>query len=134
MLQNNAGGTDPPDGDGPIDDRSHSTSVSMRLIVGDAGTSGVQWVQVFAQDANRQKLTWGIYGAALVIMMDFVTSFPLYADASYFQIGDGKWGTVGDGYVGIGLDYNGTTECFLKGDPEQNTGVVCQMPSDYPDN
>lgn len=168
-----------PDGDGSIDG-PHETSLTWPVLIGDvAGTSGVQWVQVFAQDASRQKLTWGIYGAALLIMMDFVTRFPLYADASYFRIGDGTWGTVGNGYVGIGLQYNGTTnvsylfrliipfsscfggrrpsppfdallftlepsdmrntdsetiQCYLKGNPALNTGVICQMPSDYPDN
>ena len=91
-------------------------------------------MQIFAQDANHQKLTWGIYGAALTIMMDFVTSYPLYADASYFQISDGRWGTVGNGYMGVGLlDSNGTAECYLKGDPAQDTGG-CGMPSNYPGN
>ena len=109
MKSNAAQGKNPPNGDGSIDG-AQTASLTWPILIGDvAGTSGVQWVQVFAQDANRQKLTWGIYGAALLIMMDFVTSFPLYADASYFQIGDGTWGTVGNGYVGIGLQYNGTT-------------------------
>lgn len=90
-------------------------------------------MEVFAQDANHGKLTWGIYGAALTIMKEFVLSYPLYADASYFQINDGKWGTVANGYVGVGLHYN-TTDCYLKGNPAQNTGVICRMPNDYPDN
>lgn len=121
-------------GDGSIDS-PHSTSLTLLVPIGNVtgGDSGVQWVEVFAQDSNHQKLTWGIYGAALTIMKDFVLSFPLYADASYFQINDGKWGTVGNGYVGIGLHTN-TTNCYLKGNPTQNTGVICGMPSDYPNN
>lgn len=142
MTQNAAVGKGSDNGDGLDNgdadiDSSHSTSVSLRINIGNyAGMSGVQWVQIFVQDANHQKLTWGIYGAALTIMKDFVLSYPLYADAMYFQISDGSWGTVGNGYMGIGLDSNrnGTVECYLKGDPAQNTGVSCGMPSNYPDN
>ncbi len=90
-------------------------------------------MQVFAQDANHQRLTYGVYGAAMTIMSDFVLTYPLYADASYFQINDGKWGTLGNGYVGVSFDSN-TTNCYVKGNPAQNTGVPCGMPSNYPDN
>lgn len=115
-------------------DIGHSTSLTWNIFVTSvAGKSGIQWVQVFAQDSNHQHLTYGIYGAALSIMQNFILSYPLYADTSYFQIGDGKWGTVANGYVGIGLTTNGTY-CYLKGNPAQNTGVICRMPSNYPDN
>ena len=135
MKSRAATGINPPMGDGSIDS-PHSTSLTLLVPIGNVtgGDSGVQWVEVFAQDSNRQKLTYGIYGAALTIMKDFVLSFPLYADASYFQINDGKWGTVGNGYVGIGLQTTNTTNCYLKGNPTQNTGVICSMPSDYPNN
>ena len=124
-----------PTGDGFIDAAS-ITSLDWRIIInGVAEQTGIPWVEVFVQDANHQKMTYGIYGAALTIMKDFVLTYPLYADASYFQIGDSKWGTVGNGYVGIGLaDTTNTTHCYLKGNPLQNTGVICSMPSDYPDN
>ena len=133
MKSNAAKGVNPPTGDVSID-APHTTSLTWKILIGNAaGNSGVQWVEVFAQDANRQKLTWGVYGAALTIMKDFVLSYPLYADALYFQLNDGKWGTVGNGYMGIGLLTN-TTQCYLKGNPAQNTGVTCSMPSNYPDN
>lgn len=127
MKSRAAAGLGLPTGDGSID-AAHTTSQTWLIPVENiSGNSGIQKVQVFAQDANHQKLTWGIYGAALSIMKEFVLSFPLYADTSYFQINDGKWGTVGNGYVGV-LSQSNTTDCYLKG------GVSCSMPSDYPDN
>ena len=139
MKSRAANNINAPTGDGSIDSQ-HSTSLTYDILiqntVGNTGTNaGIQWVQVFAQDANRQKLTFGVYGAALLIMMDFVLRYPLYADASYFQINDGKYGTLGNGYIGLGLNgLNATTTCYLKGNPAQNNGLVCAMPSDYPDN
>ena len=64
-------------------------------------------------------------------MKDFVLTYPLYADSMYFQIGDGKWSTVGNGYVGIVLE--GSTQCYLKGTGPED-GLPCAMPKNYPDN
>lgn len=126
--------TNPEIGDGSIDG-PHTTSLDWLTPVATiSGNSGIQYVEVYAQDSKHGKLTWGVYGAALAIMKDFVLSYPLYADASYFQINDGKWGTVGVGYVGVVLQANLTSHtCYLKGNPATNTGVSCSIPSDYPD-
>ena len=127
MTSRAATNQNPPTGDGSIDG-PHSTSQTWLIPVGNiTGNSGIQYIQVFGQDSNHQKLTWGVYGAALAIMKEFVLSYPLYADATYYQINDGKWGTVGNGYVGIVLEGN-TTDCYLK------ANTPCGMPSDYPDN
>lgn len=131
MKSRAAQGQNPPTGDGSIDG-PHETSLTWKVLIDHvvgsaAANAGISWVEVFAQDANHQKLTWGVYGAALTIMKDFVLSYPLYASPSYFQINDGKYGTLGNGYVGIAINHN-TTTCYLE------NGVICGMPSDYPDN
>lgn len=101
--------------------------------VGDiAGNSGIQYVECFAQSANKNQLTWGVLGSAMAIMKDFVQTYPLYADTMYFQISDSHYGTTGNGYMGV--RFNGSTDCWLKGSTAQENGVPCAMPTDYPDN
>lgn len=132
MISNVASKINLPTGDGSIDG-PHETSLTWQIPIGNiSATSNIAFVQVFAQDANHQKLTWGIYGSALSILKDFVLTYPLYADTMYFQISDGKWSTVGNGYVGIVLQ--GNPACYLKGSTAQNDAVTCGMPSDYPNN
>ena len=139
-----ATGIDPPTGDGFIDgpDKTSITDITFvgsnpgveNGVVNIAGNSGINYVQVFVQNANHQKLTYGVYAAALTIMKDFALTYPLYADTSYFQINDGKWGTLGNGYVGVIFQDTTKSPCYVKGNPAQNTGVLCGMPSKYPDN
>ena len=132
MKANAASNVNPPTGDGSIDGPNESSLNFLIPVNNLTGTSGIAYVDVFAQDSNHQKLTWGIYSSALEIMKDFVLSYPLFADAMYFQIGDSKWSTVGHGYMGIVLQ--GSTQCYLKGSEAQNNGLPCAMPKNYPDN
>ena len=115
-----------PTGDTSID---VSGEPYMTTLIPISDVPGVQLIELFAQDSNHQKLTYGIYASALAAIKDFVLSYPLYADTMYFQINDGKWGTVGNGYMGLSTQSeNGTSTCTLK------QGVSCSMPSKYPDN
>ena len=130
-----AQGTDDPStssGDGWIDSQGTSLTFGIPIPQDIAANSGIAKVQLFAQNANHQHLTWGIYMSALTILRDFTQAYPLYADAMYFQISDGKWSTVGNGYMGIVP--TGSTQCYLKGSEAENNGVACAMPKDYPNN
>ena len=127
-----AANLNPPTGDGNIDG-PQTTSQTFRIPVADiAGNSQIASIQIYAEDSNHQKLTWGIYSSALTIMKDFVLSYPLYADAMYFQISDSGWSTVGRGYMGV--VFQGSDICYVKGNESQNSAVICDIPSDYPDN
>ena len=126
-------GKNPPTGDGPINAGGEVSTLTIQQPVGNiAGTSGISAIEVFVQNANHQKVTWGIMSAAMTILKDFVLTYPLYADAMYFQIGDDHWSTVGNGYMGILL--GNSTSCQLKGTAAQNNVVPCAMPSNYPDS
>ena len=119
-------------GDSWIDSQGTSLNFGIPIPQNIAGNSGIDQVQLYAENANHQHLTWGIYMSALTILRDFTTAYPLYADAMYFQISDGKWSTVGKGYMGIVPV--GSTSCYLKGSEAENNGVPCAIPKDYPDN
>ena len=132
MKANAASNVNYPTGDADID-ASGQKSVTFRVPIDSslAGTSGIGYVETFAEDAHG-KLTWGIYSSALTILKSWVLSYPLYADAMYFQIGDSNWGTVGNGYMG--LVQSGSSKCYLKGSEAQGNAVPCAMPKDYPNN
>ena len=115
-----------PLGETRINDDGMEVQIPIQNI---PGFSTASQVQIFAHNANHQQLTYGSYAAGLTIIQDFITRYPLYADTMYFQISEGKYGTVGKGYMGlVEIDPDGTQECLLK--PHVN----CDMPSDYPDN
>lgn len=118
-------------GDGNIVDSNggHNYLIADVPVAYLSPASGIGFVRVFAQDSVK-RLTWGVAGAAFTILKDFVTLFPLYADAMYFQIGDDAYGTVGNGYMG--LIQTGSTKCYLKGSEAQQNTVPCEMPKDYP--
>ena len=116
-----------PVGEARIDDAGMETQIPVQTVPGIS--SSTTQIQLFAHNANHQQLTYGSYAAGLTIIRDFITNYPLYADTMYFQISEGKYGTVGVGYMGlVGIDADGTQECLLK--PHVN----CNVPSDYPDN
>lgn len=73
-------------------------------------------VQIYAQDAPRHNLTYGVLGAALRGLAAWMAA-PAngYSDAT-FQINDGEnW--VGSGYVG---SLNGEGQCVFKGSVHPN--------------
>lgn len=122
-----------PTGDSRIDEPANTPSRDVVLPVEEiAGTSGISEIEVFVQNANHQHLTWGVYASALTIMKDFVLQYSLFADAMYFQISEGDFSTVANGYMGA--RFKGSQVCYLQGSATQNPAVTCAMPSDYPDS
>ena len=119
-----------PTGDTSIDDGGGASYMQTTVPVQNVpGVDDNTKVELFAQDANHQRLTYGIYASALTIITDFITTYPLYADTMYFQISDGRWGTVANGYMGlVTITEDGRSTCMLK----QN--ATCSMPSNYPDS
>ena len=116
-----------PLGDARVDDSGMEVQIPIQHVPGISST--ITQIQLYAQNANHQQLTYGSYANALTIIRDFITRYPLYADTMYFQISEGKYGTVGNGYMGlVEQDPDGQQDCLLK--PHVN----CDMPSDYPDN
>ena len=62
-------------------------------------TTGGTGVEIYAQDANKHHLTWGVYGVALQGLNAWMADPDNgYSDAT-FQINDGK-NEVGNGYIG----------------------------------
>ncbi|KAL8828363.1 MAG: hypothetical protein Q9191_002633, partial [Dirinaria sp. TL-2023a] len=86
-------------GDGPIQSRPEDAMM---------GTYGVWYINppgtqmmVQAESANMERLTYGILGAALTGLIQYVEAgYDNSNNPLVFQINDGRWGEVGTGFVG----------------------------------
>ena len=94
--------------------------------------SGIQYfrttgtdVQLYAEDANKHHLTWGVYGSALAGLDAWMADKDNgYSDAT-FQIGDGSnW--VGNGYVGV---ENENLQCVFENAFVANTFCTATDPN-----
>ena len=54
--------------------------------------------KIYAKSAENQHLTWGILGTSLKGLQECVIRNAWFQDA-IFQIFDGAWGHVGNGYI-----------------------------------
>lgn len=57
-------------------------------------------VQVYVEDSNKEKVTYGILTSALSGLNQFMASYH-NNQPIIFQVNDGQWGEVGRGYLGF---------------------------------
>lgn len=68
-------------------------------------------VQVYVENSNKGKVTYGILNSALTGLSQFLTAYH-NNDPIIFQVNDGQWGEVGRGYAGFLRPSDG--KCLLQ--------------------